>query len=157
MTYKILYLLLGVTILALIASAHRANNLQRQIGKLDEQALASLADQERCAKRAEAFFNDYARRGHGDAATSYDSHYNPKLRKCFVNVTITGFAGRGNFSTFREIFSAFESKTYGTYVQDKADYEAPPLVCRVTKSDGTERECQSESEFDQMAAEYIGQ
>ena len=42
-------------------------------------------------------------------------------------------------------------------MQDRPNYEGPPLVCRVTKSDGSESKCQSESEFNQMAAEYIGE
>lgn len=117
--------------------------------------------QGKCSTQAKKVFDElgWVENGpHGDNA-QYQSHYNPKLERCFVAITSHRF-DKSNWSETRSLFDAFEMRQYADYFwgsQDgKADTEVRPFICRFISSVKEEdRHCSSSDEYNTYISQFI--
>src|SRR5712691_9516318 len=92
----------------------------------------------------------------------FENHYNPRLNKCFVQVTHTDASNPKMIWTHRTVLDAFEGKVYGEYHWHtdpvKKYWEVPPFQCKVVPLAGeasipaSEKfsNCKSEDEFNEL-------
>ena len=122
----------------------------------DKSRRENLEFQQMCALQVEKVFRAIGwKEGvpqDGNIAT-YQSHYNPKLGKCFMTLDITGM------NTTRTLFDAYEQRDYAVYLwmprKDKKFWEVPPTICRLIPSSGSEQICKSEEEYKEFVAHYM--
>ena len=107
--------------------------------------------QERCGKRAEESF----RREWGNGIKSvegekmsadYSNHYNKKLNKCFVLLSVSGMSKKYYNSIM--LYDVNESRTYGSFF--KLEYDRPPNQCQVLG-----KKCKSEDEWNSFVRPYM--
>lgn len=123
--------------------------------ELIEKAKAgSLDQQEKCATRSRKDFEDWGYINKDGA--DFVSHYNAALDRCFIQ-TQNRMPG-GVF--YRDLFDAYSGKQYGEYGWEenpsKKYWEVPPFSCHVTLPSGEDRSCQSDDDFQKLAAVYMG-
>lgn len=121
--------------------------------ELTEKAkLSSLDQQSKCADRAHKDFEDWGYINKQNA--DFVSHYNAALGRCFIQTqnTLADFF-------YRELFDAYSGKQYGEYgweeKPDKKYREVRPFLCDVTPPSGEKRVCESEDDFQKLAAVYM--
>ena len=115
----------------------------------------SLEDQARCAAQAQKAFNEFEREWKNDPAnkafktlsTDYQSHYNTKLKKCLMLITMMG----NQSQTSVYLSDAYERRIYAEYLSG----EVPPITCRLIPSLRQKKYCNSREEFDAFVAEYM--
>jgi hypothetical protein len=118
---------------------------------------ANLDLQEKCAKQASSVFRPM---GLKSASADYTNHYNPKLNRCFITVSIT--ATVGSMPTVNMwVQDAYEGKGYAEYVwinrHGQQYWEVKPDTCKVTLLSGEEKTCESQEEFEQLIKVYMDQ
>lgn len=91
---------------------------------------------------------------------SYQNHYNPQLKKCFIEMQNTTSQGKTVW-THRNVFDAVEGKEYGTYSW-RADavkkyWEVPPIICVVETPQGETQQCHSDDEFSKLVHIYMAE
>jgi hypothetical protein len=132
--------------------------LTSRLGK--ESRLDQLKLDERCAAKAKSVFEamGYKEMQTGVNTDSWQSHYNPKLSKCFMTVESTGVSNETQFIS-RILLDAFERRIYGQYTwtsrKDKKYWEVPPMLCVLSESSSSEQNCKSEDEYKAFVAKYI--
>jgi hypothetical protein len=152
------------------------NQQQKKIEELEAKTVASPAPsidmQEKCAAQAKKSVEESGwdnkqqldSLGYSFADPEYTNHYNSKLEKCFMELTVTSQMKSDPATGLitKSLSDAYEGKGYGGYswrsVQGKKYWEVPPFQCEMCP-DGTEASCQlckSEAEFDAFAAKYMG-
>jgi hypothetical protein len=137
-----------------IAQLEKENKgLSEGLGRLEANSRqgAALEVQARCAKQAEVVYEGYQ---FSTERSVYVNHYNPKLDRCFVEVTDTEDKD-GNLTVFKELVDAFEGKDYGDYFWANTKRQAEPSMCKVTTPDGQEVYCHSEDEFESLVKKYM--
>jgi hypothetical protein len=144
-----------------VSDKRRINDLQSKVAELTQKvtaydALPTIEEQANCDKQAKAFFNEVDYKGY--LKNEYSSHYNVKMRKCFVSIRTTERIS-DQFWTAIELYDAIERKAYGTYRwhSDKVKkyWEMPPVECSVETSAEGSKHCNSEGEFALLASEYM--
>lgn len=128
----------------------------------DSSKAESLQLQQKCAEQAMTLFHAL---GYKDSHLNfnsdlYQSHYNPKLGKCFVEITSTDLStSPGTEAINRVLFDAVERRVYAEYgwmsSKTKKYWEVPPWNCRLTPSSANEQPCKSEDEYKAFVAKYI--
>ncbi|MHB8138002.1 MAG: hypothetical protein ACYDGO_06380 [Smithellaceae bacterium] len=104
--------------------------------KLSTKELYNL--QEKCGKQSEEWY------GNKDKPLSYQSHYNKKLNKCFILVSVnTDSDYQGEM-----LFDVNENKEYGTYVRGKKSDT-------IDLCDVLEKECKSFEEWKSLIKPYM--
>jgi hypothetical protein len=107
----------------------------------------SLQEQFICAKQAKVAFEKYDADSKGAApnlelSSEYQSHYNPKLNKCFIDIETAGIGFRSAV-----LMDAFEQRIYAAY---DTDYN-----CDLTPTSQDKRTCSSKDEYDAFVAKYM--
>jgi hypothetical protein len=146
--------------LTTISTSRQATQDRQTISELSAKLRAiedspSLELQSKCADSAGAFFHhlgmkDDPKAGKGE----FESHYNAKLRKCFVLVKTYDYEKNYRIFIQKFVYDAVEGKSYGNV--GFAGHEISPAGdCNVLVSDGTEATCNSLEEFEDMMGEYM--
>jgi hypothetical protein len=117
-------------------------------------ASESLELQGKCSQQAQSVFLQLGYKNGG--LDVYESHYNPKLTKCFM--TIYSMNMNGGAIT-QNLFDAYEQKQYATYfwMPDKVKkyWEVPPKICSLNPGTPNETVCKSEDEYKAFVARYM--
>ncbi len=118
----------------------------------------TLEEQNKCAAQArEEFISEGYKPGE---MAGFESHYNPRLSKCFVEIQSTDTkVAKPEIMHTKILVDAFEGKEYGSYIWEtqrgKKYWEVPPLECKVTLLSGEETRCQTSDEFDRLVKQYM--
>jgi len=125
-------------------------NIQKQ--RLTEQTNAALWQREQeCSTRAEHFFNESSWSEKGN--TSYESHFNHRLNRCFISVRSNTFEATSIFY-YKVLADVNDVKTIGEYdkqvMHGVADYTVKPFVCSML-----EKYCTTDDEFDAFVKTYM--
>ena len=106
--------------------------------------------QERCGKRAdEVFRREYGNGIGNDQMAGYTNHYNEKLNKCFVLVTVSIY--KPDISNTMVLFDINENKEYGSIVTIITHAKDAPLTyCKVL-----ERVCHSQKEWETLTRPFM--
>ena len=171
-------LLLVVAVLAwgLTSEVKKNSQLRGQVEQLtkkltDKSRLEDVQLREKCAEQAKKMFNEYKSEPLAniflkdpqprELDTGYQSHYNAKLGKCFMEITSTTIFDQlgGDASFYRFLADAYERRLYADYMwtsrKDKKYWEVPPTICRLIASSASEQICKSEDEYKAFVATYI--
>jgi hypothetical protein len=170
-------LLLVVAVLAwgLTSEVKKNSQLRGQVEQLtkkltDKSRLEDLQLQEKCAEQAKKVFNEYKSAPlpniylknpqPRELDTEYQSHYNAKLGKCFMEIKSTILDQQGGDASFnRFLADAYERRVYADYMwnsrKDKKYWEVPPIICKLIASSASEQICKSEDEYKAFVATYI--
>ena len=105
-----------------------------------------------CAAQARKAFNEFEREWKNDPAgkafktlsTDYQSHYNTKLEKCLMLITMMG----NQSQTSVYLSDAYERRIYAKYL-------VPPITCELIPSLPEKKHCNSREEFDAFVAGYM--
>jgi hypothetical protein len=128
----------------------------------------SLQEQSMCAKQAKIAFEEDNRADEKNrlqlktepVSSDYQSHYNPKLNKCFVLIERT-VQMNGEFNNDAQLSDAFERRIFATYgwtsKKGKEYWEVPPTICELTPASKESINCSSKEEFDDFVAKYLEQ
>jgi hypothetical protein len=127
----------------------------------------TLAQQAQCAQQAKRMLHqlgwnvDTTRRDTDEWTVSLQSHYNPKLDKCFMVLETDGISGQGNVGTKDiTLLDAYENRTYAEYMwapnSGKKYWEVPPIICHLVASYDKQTTCHSEDEFNAFVVPYMG-
>jgi hypothetical protein len=173
MTSKILAVVILIASLGFIVSQNSAIREQRQqiqdlTVKLNSasNAAPSLELQEKCAVQSRTEFKTEG--WDKEQGTSYLNHYDPTLKKCFLEIEQTSvekFArtAKGHPVPFTSLMvsDAFEGRSYASYSwrnpEGKKYWDVAPAVCTVTfPASGEQQTCQSKEEFDALVAQAFG-
>jgi hypothetical protein len=101
--------LVVITTIAIGAIAYLLNRLS-----VSEQLNSQNTLDAKCAQWASTYYKNAGLPGaSAGAASSYENHWNGKLRKCFVKITQTMI--NDNFISF-DIYDALEGKRYALYI-----------------------------------------
>ena len=101
--------------------------------------------QERCGKRAEEYFKrDYGSGDNGDEHYNYINHYNTKLNKCFMLVTIGSLEKK---LIQEKLIDINENKEYGDIIY-KLDNKQ--MHCMFL-----DKVCRSKDEWDVLVKPYM--
>lgn len=108
-----------------------------------------------CAAQARKAFNEFEREWKNDPAnkafktlsTDYQSHYNTKLKKCLMLITMMG----NQSQTSVYLSDAYERRIYAEYLSG----EVPPITCELVPSLRQKKYCTSREEFDAFVAHYM--
>jgi len=108
-----------------------------------------------CAAQARKAFNEFEREWKNDPAnkafktlsTDYQGHYNTKLKKCLMLITMMG----NQSQTSVYLSDAYERRLYAEYLSG----EVPPITCQLVPSLRQKKYCTSREEFDAFVAEYM--
>ena len=116
-----------------------------------------------CAAQARKAFNEFEREWKTDPggkafktlSTDYQSHYNTKLKKCLMLITMMG--NQSQASVY--LSDAYERRIYASYLgfshEIKEYWEVPPITCELIPSLPEKKHCNSSEEFDAFVAEYM--
>jgi hypothetical protein len=134
------------------------SELTAKIAVSEANAKSNLLDyQEKCAERARKAFNDLGYKPNDMAG--YENHYNTRLNRCFVLVQNIDAKHLPTIWTNKNLFDAYEGKTYGEYnwhtVKDKKYWEVPPFMCKVVLPSGDDQYCKSDDEFEKLIKTYM--
>ena len=122
----------------------------------------SLQEQALCAKQAKIAFEEYSgdpkASGPNKITNDYESHYNPKLNRCFIAIDTTERMGQEYFTTAL-LMDAFERRVYASYGwmshTGEKYWEVPPTTCELTPSTKEQTHCSSKDEYDAFVAKYM--
>jgi hypothetical protein len=148
---------------------------QKKIEELEAKTTAapaapSIDKQAKCAAQAKKSFDesDWNNKqqleslGISVSDRGYTNHYNSRLQKCFIEMTVQYNTDPSMLWTNKTLSDAYEGKTYGGYswhtVEGKKYWEVAPFECAIFP-DGTEgslQPCTSEAQFDALIAKYMG-
>jgi hypothetical protein len=134
----------------------------------------SLQEQGMCAEQARKAFEwdtskwDLERKGsetrYHTMLWDYQSHYNTKLKHCFILTRRTYSTHDPDFHTInidRYLYDAFERRVYAEYEKtsgkNKTGQDVDDEVCKLTPTYDQITYCKSVWEFDAFVAEYITQ
>jgi hypothetical protein len=113
--------------------------------------LANLADQERCERRAAAFFKEHEW-GVYRPQNGFVNHYNPLLAKCFIEVSWMGEPTPGYEPVaWSEVYDVFEDVMYAEMLGSVFR----PGLCRVRTQKAERVRCHSKEEYDMLVARYL--
>ena len=119
-----------------------------------------------CAAQARKAFNEWEREWKNDPevkagktwktfSTDYQSHYNTKLKKCLMLITMMG----NQSQTSVYLSDAYERRIYASYLwfahETKKDWEVPPITCELVPPLRQKKHCTSREEFDAFVADYM--
>ncbi len=124
---------------------------------------------ERCGKQADTDF----RREWGEGiqntkdffmTSDYTDHYNEKLNKCFVVLTVnsaprerTSAKSAWDSSTSIELYEINEHKEYGSFLAPNFPAGTPPNTCWVLDTNAKQNSCRSRDEWNLMIRPYMEQ
>ncbi len=125
-------ILIGFLFLMFIASGSFSNSYAASIK--DEYEL-----QERCGKTARGFIklgygNGVSKTRDGQQETAYVNHYNKKLNKCFVIISLSNYVLEKDHPEYvksfvKTLLDVNENKEYGKYINDYQPQKM--LMCEV--------------------------
>lgn len=129
---------------------------QKQVALAQPTVMASMEQQDKCAKQAAVRFKLDG--WSGDRGADFTSHFNVKLGRCFVSVTnSTMYYGKPAHS--KNVVDAFEGKVFANYFwlnsENKQFYEVKPMECKVTLPTGEDVDCKTDTEFDELIKVYM--
>ena len=127
----------------------------------DQSAKVGLELQDKCAVQADKMFHQLGwgkpLPSNSPRAEEYVSHYNTKMNKCFLEVTIEDFR---DGTTTHTLLDAFERREYAFYlwrVDDKKKYwEVPPKRCSLHAPQEDEAFCTSEDAYKAFVDRFMG-
>ena len=163
---RFIVLIAGLGMVAVILWQGSAIREQRQqiqalTAKLDSTlTVPSLDLQEKCAKQGLVEFK--LEGGEQKEGGSFLSHYDGKLKKCFVENLDAGVDKIFHKPVVnRLVTDAFEGRIYAQYswmnLEDKKYWDVAPSVCKVTfPASGEQRICHSTDEFDSLVKQAFG-
>lgn len=145
---KTISFLLSAIVATLVALPHTTEAGQKEEFEL----------QERCGKRAEAWFkqeygNGIVNTKDGQAVATYRNHYNGRLNKCFVllNYQDIPFKNKkSHASILINLFDVNEKTDYG--VLHKFNDSASPTECKVANAT-----CSSETEWQSLVGPFMSE
>ena len=151
----------GFTVWQGYAIREQRQQIQALTAKLDSALnVPSLDLQEKCAKQASEEFN--LEGGNQKEGGSFLSHYDGKLKKCFVETLDAGVDKIFHKPEVnRLVTDAFEGRIYAQYswmnLKDEKYWDVAPSICKVTfPASGEQRTCHSSKEFDSLVKQAFG-
>jgi hypothetical protein len=97
-----------------------------------------------------------------DISTDYQSHYNTKLKKCFILIETNGLMPgleEGEFLFTKTLSDAYERRVYASYGwvsrTGQKYWEVPPTSCELIPSFRQKKFCKTQEEFDDFVAQYM--
>ena len=119
--------------------------------RLAEQVNAAIWEHGlQCSSKAEHFFDENKFSDSGSA--SYENHFNSRLNRCFILVTVNTFVGAGFFH-YKVLMDVIDAKTVAEYdkkVSPATEYPVKPFVCDIL-----DKYCQTDEEFDAFVKSYM--
>jgi hypothetical protein len=116
---------------------------------LDLQATCAAQARKAFNKFEPEWKNDPANKAFKTLSTDYQSHYNTKLKKCLMLITMMG----NQSQTSVYLSDAYERRIYAEYLS--FSHEVPPITCELVPSPRQKKDCTSREEFDAFVAEYM--
>ena len=122
------------------------------------------ADRKICASQAEHVFISSGLRlagivtrvGNVKSSGSYSSHYNDRVRKCFMELFSQVVDASTQVSTNSTVLSdAFEGTPYGTYTESRSGNRMRVDECSLTLPNSPPLRCASRSEWNALVQPYI--
>jgi len=114
-----------------------------------------------CAAQARKAFHEFEREWKTDPkafkplSTDYQSHYNTKLKKCLMLITMMG----NQSQTSVYLSDAYERRIYASYLwfshEIKEYWEVSPSTCELIPSLRQKKTCKDREEFDAFVANYM--
>jgi hypothetical protein len=153
--------MIGVTVWQGFAIREQRQQIRALTARLDSSLdIPGLDFQEKCAKQALTEFK--LEGGEQKEGGSFLSHYDGKLKKCFVE-TLDGGIDKILRKPYvsRLVTDAFEGRIYAQYywanLEGKKYWDVPPSTCKVTlPTSGEQRTCQSFDEFNSLVEQAFG-
>ncbi len=125
----------------------------------------SLPQQGQCAVQAKTAYQEFEAEwkqgGEIELVTSnYESHYNAKLQKCLMLLSMTNFSKRTQkLSETVILVDAYERRGYASYMWiDRNNLpDTIPFLCTLTPTHDETKTCTTRAEFDAYVAGYMEQ
>lgn len=123
-----------------------------------------LADQKMCAAQSEHMFlsgggsltGAVTRIGKIESSGAYASHYNDRVRKCFMELVSHVVDTSNQISTNSAVLSdAFEGTPYATYAESWSGSRMQVDMCNLTLPNSPPLRCASRSEWNALVQPYI--
>ena len=162
----VLALVWGLTT-EMVTNRQQRSQITELTSKLsDSSTRENLELQERCTLQAEKAFKQLGYKDGGElqngVETTYRSHYNAKLSKCFIGLESNTFVTRTNTlmgTKVKYLLDAYEKRAYGEYMwiprEGKKYWEVPPVLCRLSPLSADENFCKSDEEYTAFEARYM--
>lgn len=145
-----------------ISQMASANKLQDENARLqtilaDKTKMENATLSRECSDKAEQVYKSGSYNANS-MADSYVSHYEPKLSKCFIEVTTSSQIG-DNFFKMKNLFDAYDGRGYGDYIGHinlkGSAGNAFVNQCDMTPIGKDKTYCKSEGEFDAFTKGYL--
>lgn len=85
---------------------------------------------------------------------SFQNHYNPKMKKCFMEHIRSYIFGGSNFQTTIDLIDPYEMRQWGMLVRNQGKNNTTPK-CGVIQENGEQKNCTTAEEFKVLAAQYM--
>jgi hypothetical protein len=155
--------LVAILVLGLASQIYLNRGLSKELDLRNASDLLSL--QEKCNEQAKkiAFSPNYRVIPAAGIRTyqEYQSHYNPKLKKCFAAIRTSSDKGSEALNYRISFIDPIENRDYGSYMWLKESakgslyYGDNPHICRMQASQKDEKRCSSLKEFESFVASYM--
>lgn len=108
--------------------------------------------QERCGKSAADFYKEY-----DPNSTSYINHYNKKLNKCFILITVISKSKKSNYVIHQEwLYDVNDHKAYGSFFTTIENVKGKLVRKRLDRlCTGLGESCSSVSEWEAVIKPYL--
>jgi hypothetical protein len=127
--------------------------------QISSSGVTSFEIQERCARQAEHQFQALGYSSSSqEPLSSFESHYNPNLKVCFMRIRNFSTSS-GSPSNTDIVFDAVEGTPYGSYnwinTKGKKYWEVAPWDCEATPPNMEKKTCHSSEEFNLLMKQYM--
>jgi hypothetical protein len=108
---------------------------------------------EKCASQAAKVFARLEGGQTGSTFAHYQSHFNPRLNKCFMLLEGTDYSTGVHY--YSDLYDAYEQRQYADFTSWVGNPAGNLMACDLTPLSGDERKCASRAEYDAFVAEYM--
>lgn len=160
---NLLFVVVAILVVGLAIQIYLNRELSKELSLKNASELLSL--QEKCNEQAKkmAFSPNYTAAPTAGVTIykEFQSHYNPKLKKCFAAIRTNSDKGNEVLTYTISFIDPFENRDYGSYIWLKQSakgsiyYGENPHICRMSSSSNNEKTCSSLKEFQTFVAMYM--
>lgn len=160
---NLLFVVVAILVVGLATQIYLNRELSKELSLKNASELLSL--QEKCNEQAKkmAFSPNYTAAPTAGVTIykEFQSHYNPKLKKCFAAIRTNSDKGNEVLTYTISFIDPFENRDYGSYIWLKQSakgsiyYGENPHICRMSSSSNNEKTCSSLKEFQTFVAMYM--
>ena len=131
------------------SSREQREQIQKLTASLTEKSKRDAFElQSKCAHQATKVFGEL---GYNQSSDQLQSHYNPKLNRCFM-------AASTQFGNNRFLLDAYEERGYAEFSRffvKGGDPLKPIITCSLMPLGAEQRSCRSDSEYTAFVEQYL--